>query len=422
MSQSHSPRQFHYESDGVIHGPVLARDLKALATAGKLLPTDTVWELETGRRFPAAAIGGLFPGVPIAPMGDTKPKANELDNQNDRGGSTTIPLNHGAVTTEESPKGATRKPLAYRNTEKRDVFISYSSKEQFIADAICGALEREKIKCWIAWRDNQHGRTSYGESIIDAINECHVMVVILSSASNVSPYVLREVERAVSKGVPIVPFRVEDVKPSRSLEFYLSAPNWLDAFSEPLEKHVARLIAVISVILIGSSCNSELKSYEESPAISDKSSNPKSINGKRDSFGNQRKNDVFISYSSKDKTIAGAVLIALEHANLKCWIAPRDIQPGIEYAESIENAMRDSRVMILVLSTAANAAQHILREAELARSRGIVMCLFRVEDTVLSQSLESVVGRKRCVDAFLDSIEASIADMLTMVQEILESM
>jgi hypothetical protein len=131
---------------------------------------------------------------------------------------------------------------------QRDVFISYSSKEKTIADAICGVLEREDVRCWIAPRDIRPGQ-NYAESILEAINNCRMMVIILSSASNASPHVLREVERGVSKGLPVVPFRIEDIKPSKSLEFFLSAPHWLDALTPPLDGHIQRLAEVVRTIL-----------------------------------------------------------------------------------------------------------------------------------------------------------------------------
>lgn len=40
--------------------------------------------------------------------------------------------------------------------------------------------------------------------------------------------------------------------------------------------------------------------------------------------------DVFLSYSSKDKTTADAVVSDLEGHGIKCWYAPRDITPGQE--------------------------------------------------------------------------------------------
>jgi hypothetical protein len=40
--------------------------------------------------------------------------------------------------------------------------------------------------------------------------------------------------------------------------------------------------------------------------------------------------DVFISYSTRDKTVADAVISAHEKAGIRCWYAPRDITPGID--------------------------------------------------------------------------------------------
>jgi hypothetical protein len=42
--------------------------------------------------------------------------------------------------------------------------------------------------------------------------------------------------------------------------------------------------------------------------------------------------DVFLSYSSKDKTIADAAVATLESKGLRCWVAPRDITPGKEWS------------------------------------------------------------------------------------------
>jgi hypothetical protein len=68
-----------------------------------------------------------------------------------------------------------------------------------------------------------------------------VMILVFSASSNASPQVRREVERAVHKQVSILPFRIENVLPSKSLEYFLSAQHWLDAFPPPREAHYARL-------------------------------------------------------------------------------------------------------------------------------------------------------------------------------------
>src|ERR1700704_2779723 len=85
-----------------------------------------------------------------------------------------------------------------------DAFISYSSQDKPTADATCATLESMGIRCWIAPRDILPG-ADYGESIINAIENAKAMVLIFSSAANASPQIKREVERAVSKAVPIIP-------------------------------------------------------------------------------------------------------------------------------------------------------------------------------------------------------------------------
>jgi hypothetical protein len=42
-----------------------------------------------------------------------------------------------------------------------------------------------------------------------------------------------------------LPFRIENVLPSKSLEYFLSAQHWMDAFPPPREAHYARLCAYL---------------------------------------------------------------------------------------------------------------------------------------------------------------------------------
>ena len=91
-----------------------------------------------------------------------------------------------------------------------DVFISYSSKDKTAADALCATFEAQGISCWIAPRNIAYG-SDYGEAIVDGINESRVMVLVFSSHANTSPHIKREVDRAVSKNLTIIPIRIEDV-------------------------------------------------------------------------------------------------------------------------------------------------------------------------------------------------------------------
>jgi hypothetical protein len=62
---------------------------------------------------------------------------------------------------------------------------------------------------------------------------------------------VREVERAVHYGLTVVPFRIEDVKMTGSMEFFLSVPHWLDALTPPLERHFTRLVESVRGVLAG---------------------------------------------------------------------------------------------------------------------------------------------------------------------------
>jgi hypothetical protein len=79
------------------------------------------------------------------------------------------------------------------------------------------------------------------------------MLLVFSASSNQSPQVRREVERAVHKGVTVLPFRIENVVPSKSLEFFLSAQHWMDAFPPPRADHYRRLAKYLSTLPAGAS-------------------------------------------------------------------------------------------------------------------------------------------------------------------------
>jgi TIR domain len=126
----------------------------------------------------------------------------------------------------------------------RDVFVSYSQPDYSCAMELVSRVEAEGVNCWIAPRDIAPS-ADWAAEIIDAIANSRTMILVFSASSNESPQVRREVERAVHKQVSILPFRIENVLPSKSLEYFLSAQHWMDAFPPPREPHYARLCAYL---------------------------------------------------------------------------------------------------------------------------------------------------------------------------------
>jgi hypothetical protein len=135
-----------------------------------------------------------------------------------------------------------------RDTMNFDVFISYSSNDKAIADAACAALEATGIRCWIAPRDILPG-FDWGDSIMEALDHCRVLVLIFSSSANSSPQIRREVERVVNRGIPVLPVRIENIVPTKAMAYFMGPVHWLDALTPPLESHLARLAASIKMLL-----------------------------------------------------------------------------------------------------------------------------------------------------------------------------
>ncbi len=107
------------------------------------------------------------------------------------------------------------------------VFISHSSENAALAKELCGKLEKNGFPCFLAPRDIRSG-FEYAEEIINGIDGSDMMVLLLSEASNSSPHVLREVERAVSKKKTIIVYKLEDVVLSKSLEYFLMTHQWVN--------------------------------------------------------------------------------------------------------------------------------------------------------------------------------------------------
>src|SRR5215468_612945 len=130
------------------------------------------------------------------------------------------------------------------------VFISHSSKDRPTADAICADLESAGIKCWIAPRDIEPGAT-WTQGIMQGLEACRVFILVFSEHANDSDHVHREVAKAFSSGLAVIPFRIEDVFPNQSLSYFLDTVQWLDASAPPSQKHLGTLCDRVKKLLVG---------------------------------------------------------------------------------------------------------------------------------------------------------------------------
>lgn len=109
-----------------------------------------------------------------------------------------------------------------------NIFISHSSEDSALALEALSYLEARGDSCFYAPRDIAAGH-EYAEEIINGIDKSDMVLLIMTKAANASVHVLREVERAVSRQIPIIVYKAEDVELTKSMEYFLMSHQWLDS-------------------------------------------------------------------------------------------------------------------------------------------------------------------------------------------------
>jgi len=131
--------------------------------------------------------------------------------------------------------------------------------------------------------------------------------------------------------------------------------------------------------------------------------------------------DVFISHSAKDKPVADATCATLEKAGIRCWIAPRDVLPGVPWGKSILDAIHGSRAIVLVFSGHADKSPQIEREVTLAVEAGIPLIPLRIENVVASGSLRYFLSTPHWLDAMTPPLERHLERLVEVVRQITAS-
>jgi hypothetical protein len=126
--------------------------------------------------------------------------------------------------------------------------------------------------------------------------------------------------------------------------------------------------------------------------------------------------DVFISYKTEDKEAADRLCVVLERENISCWIAPRDIPPGQEWAASIVDGLQRSKSFVVLLSSHSVAAKQISREAELADKQNIPILTFRLEDVQPPKELLYFLGNVQWLEGFGGQFDAAAARLVDLIR------
>ncbi len=129
-----------------------------------------------------------------------------------------------------------------------DVFLSYSMRDREAAEAICRALEAGAVRVWMAPR-NIVGGATWPESIPRAIEDSKAVVLLFSKHADASEWVPREIQIALDRRKKIIPFRIVNAEPTKSLELFVKTLHWIDGFPGPLERRLPELTRQTQMIV-----------------------------------------------------------------------------------------------------------------------------------------------------------------------------
>ena len=126
--------------------------------------------------------------------------------------------------------------------------------------------------------------------------------------------------------------------------------------------------------------------------------------------------DVFISHAREDTAVAETVCRAMEHRGIRCWTPSRDLTPGTIEGEAIMEAINRSRVMVVVLSAAASRSAFVVRDLNAAVSHRVGILPLMIEDVLLPDSLDYLIGGIPGIRAAPEPAESDLADLADAVQ------
>lgn len=135
-------------------------------------------------------------------------------------------------------------------TTDKPVFISYSTKDQKIADMIVDELMRNNIEPWISSKDMVEG--SYPKQIMQALRKASVFLVLVSKNATNSGHVKNEVDRAFNRikdGMIIIPFIIDEFELDDELSYYLCRQEMISGTKPPLQERIRFLVDRIQSII-----------------------------------------------------------------------------------------------------------------------------------------------------------------------------
>lgn len=101
----------------------------------------------------------------------------------------------------------------------------------------------------------------------------------------------------------------------------------------------------------------------------------------------ENKYDIYICYSRKDNEVATDICNFLDQQGLSYWIDRRGIESGDDYAQSIVNAIKDSKLFLFIISESSGKSKFCMNELAFAVNNKKTVIPLRIDQAPLSDEI-----------------------------------
>jgi len=284
----------------------------------------------------------------------------------------------------------------------RKIFASYSHRDSKVVEE----FERYAYAVGDEYlRDVVHLRTGevWNKRIEDMIDDADIFQLFWSKNSMYSTFVEQEWRHALSLKRPSF---------IRPVYWEHPLPQEKDLPPEELRQlHFQRVIPLEKYL--------EAVESEKGKELKQKTDMPKYQEEKADQARPPKKEkNIFISYALRDKTVAEAVYDTLESSGISCWIDCRDSFPGESWAEVYTDAIKDSRVMVLIFSENSNQSKQAARDLTLAVNSETLVIPFKIDDILPSGLMEYYLTDTPWINAAHMPLEKAINELMEVIKSI----
>ena len=126
---------------------------------------------------------------------------------------------------------------------------------------------------------------------------------------------------------------------------------------------------------------------------------------------------VFISHSKLDKSIAELICTALESDGIGCWIAPRDIPYGNDWAGEITNAIEASELFVFILSENSNSSRQCPKELTIADNIGLPVICVKIDDVEMNATLKYHLSMNQIIVMDVSTITAQLVSVVNVIRD-----